>query len=328
MNGMRALVCLAGLLFSQTAMAINVVCTLPWIGDVTQRIAPEADVDVLARGTEDPHYLSPTPALMARVRKADVYVRNGLSLELWSQRLIDGAGNPRIRDGRPGHVVATTGVRIQGIPAELSRSAGDVHPDGNPHVWLDPINVAIAAENIAAGLSRVDPKNADTYAANAERFQTKLYERLFGTDLVAFMGHSSLVKLARAGKLRAFLTAKGLENRLGGWLGDMPTGRKIVFYHPSWEYFIERFGLDQVAVIENRPGVSPSAAHKASVSQSMKENGCRLIGITAYYSDRVARVLATETGARIAKLPGDVGGTPEATDYFALMDILVSELGR
>ncbi len=325
---LRILLCLGLFLFSPTAPAVSVVCTLGWLGDLTQRIAPNASVDVLARGTEDPHFLSPTPALMARVKKADLYVENGLSLELWSERLLDGAGNPGIRPGQPGYVLATYGVPVLDVPTEVSRSAGDVHPSGNPHVWLDPLNAAVAADNISAGLSRVDPDNAGLYAANVERLKTQIYQRLFGEDLVAFIGQRSLVKLSRAGKLQTFLKSKGMEGRLGGWLGAMPVGQKIVFYHPSWVYFVSRFSLDQIGVIENRPGVAPSAAHKATVSKAMQKAGCTRIGITAYYNDRVAKALANERGATLIHLPGDVGGTPAATDYFTLMDILVSQLGR
>ena len=328
MNPLRFLASLALLVFSPAALALNVVCTLPWLGDLTQRIAPAANVDVLSRGTEDPHFISPTPALMARVQRADLYVENGLSLELWSERLLDGAGNPGIRPGQPGYVLATAGVPALEVPSSVTRSAGDVHPTGNPHVWLDPLNAAVAAENISSGLSRVDPDNADQYAANTKQLKKEIHERLFGADLMEFMGQRSLVKLARAGKLRAFLESKGLEDRLGGWLGAVPEGRKIVFYHPSWVYFVERFGLTQVEVIENRPGVAPSAAHKANVSTAMKKSGCGLIGITAYYNDRVAKALAKETGARLAHLPGDVGGTPAATDYFKLIDTLVTQVGQ
>jgi zinc/manganese transport system substrate-binding protein len=320
--------CLGWLMFSPVALAIDVVCTLPWLGDLTQRIAPNATIDVLSRGTEDPHFLSPTPALMARVRKADLYVQNGLSLELWSERLLDGAGNPGIRPGQPGYVLASLGMAVLDVPTNVTRAAGDVHPAGNPHVWLDPLNAAVAVDNILAGLQRVDPGNAAVYADNAAAFKTQLYEKLFGADLVSFIGARSLVKLARAKKLVGFLESKGLQDRLGGWIAQVPAGQKIVFYHPSWVYFIDRFGLEQVGVIENRPGVAPSASHKAHVAAVMKQTGCELIGITAYYNDRVAQVLARETGARLAHLPGDVGGTPAATDYFSLMDKLVFEVSH
>lgn len=288
--------------------------------------APEADVTVLASGNEDPHYLSPTPALMARVGKADLFIENGLSLELWSPRLLDGAGNPRIRPSQPGYVRATDGVPRLEVPTEITRAKGDLHPEGNPHVWTDPLNAAIAADNIAAGLTRVNPAGAEGYKKNAATFRAQIYERLFGKDLVSFMGGATLDKLARSGRLFEFLDSKGLTPRLGGWLGEAKRHQPVVFYHQSWAYFIDRFGVDFVGSIEDRPGVAPSAAHKDELSKAMKAKGCKLIGVTSYYNDRIARVLGEETGARVELVPGDVGGVPAATDYFTFMDTLVGEL--
>lgn len=310
------------------AHALTVVATLPWLGDITSRLAPSAEVVVLARGTEDPHYLSPTPALMAKVGKADLYVENGLNLELWSERLLDGAGNPSIRPGQPGYVLASDGVPRLEIPTELTRAKGDLHPAGNPHIWLDPLNVAIAADNIAAGLARVDPAGAERYRGAAESLRQMLYERLFGADLLAFMGGPTLEKLARSGRLREFLALKGLSSRLGGWLGQAPPNRKVVYYHQSWAYLNDRFEIEQVGVIEDRPGVAPSAGHKARLVAMIEASGCDRVAVTNYYSDRVAKVLSEQTSVRLVRLPGDVHGVPEATDYFSLMDYLVEALYR
>ncbi|NOY28052.1 MAG: zinc ABC transporter substrate-binding protein [Oligoflexia bacterium] len=308
---------------STPAYALDIVTTLPWLGDIAGRIAPDANITVLARGTEDPHHISPTPALMAKVTQADLYIENGMSLELWSERLLDGAGNAKIRPGAVGYVRASDGVPRLEVPAVLTRANGDLHPDGNPHVWLDPLNGAVAADNIAAGLGRVDPVNAAAYTQRARDFRAQIDQALFGSDLVGFMGGASLEKLARSGRLREFLQSKGLESRLGGWLGRVPVGKKVVFYHQSWAYLVDRFGLTQVGTIEDRPGVSPSASHKDQLSAAMKVAGCTTIGVTSYYSDRIAKALAAETGATVYTIPGDVGGVPEATDYFKLFDTLV-----
>ena len=157
------------------------------------RLAPAATVTTLSKGTDDPHFLSPTPALMAKVSTADLYVENGLNLELWSEKLLDSAGNPKIRPGSPGYVKATDGMTRLEVPTELTRAKGDLHPEGNPHVWLDPLNAPTAADNIAAGLARVDPANAATYQANAKAFRQKIEEASFGADLVSFMGGDMLL---------------------------------------------------------------------------------------------------------------------------------------
>jgi ABC-type Zn uptake system ZnuABC Zn-binding protein ZnuA len=313
----------------QSALALDVVCTLPYLGSIAREIAPEAQIEVLARGTEDPHYLSPTPALMARVQRADLYVENGMSLELWSGKLLDSSGNPRIRRGQPGNVIASTGVPRLEVPTEITRAKGDLHPEGNPHVWLDPLNGPIIADNIAAGLARVDPEHAATYKANAAAFRAEVYQRTFGADLVGFMGGELLERLARAGTLGSFLASKGLDGRLGGWLaqGASLKGKPVVWYHQDMSYFTARFGLDVVGHIEDRPGIAPSAAHRADLALAMKARGVRLIGVTSYYDDRLAGVLAEQTGARVVTLPGDVGGDAQSTDWFALIDDLVARVG-
>lgn len=317
-------------LVSRPALALDVVCTLPYLGSIAGRIAPDAEITVLARGTEDPHYLSPTPALMARVQQADVYVENGLSLELWSGRLLDSAGNPKIRPGQPGHVLASTNVPRLEVPTEITRAKGDLHPEGNPHIWLDPLTGPIIADNIAAGLGRVDPANAATYTANARAFRKEVYERTFGADLVGFMGGELLERLARAHTLDGFLAQKGLTGRLGGWLaaGAPLKGKPIVYYHQNMTYFDDRFGVDVVGHIEDRPGIAPSAAHKAQLAAAMKQKGAKIVAVTNYYDDRLAVVLGQETGARVVTIPGDVGGDAASTDWFALVDDLVALLGQ
>lgn len=316
--------------FAAPAHAVAVVCTLPWLGDITRQVAPQATVTVLARGTDDPHYLSPTPALMATVGKADLYVENGLSLELWSERLLDSAGNPHIRPGAKGYVKATDGMSRLDVPTDISRAKGDIHPDGNPHVWTDPLNAPQAADNIAAGLTRVDPANAAAYASNALAFRRRIHEATFGADLVAFMGGDLLARLEQGGKLDAFLATKGLSARLGGWLaqGAALDGKPIVFYHASWAYFIRRFGIDAVGYVEDRPGIQPTAANRDHLLALMKARHVKVIAVTTYYDRKIPDLLAPQAGARVEIVPGDVGGTAAAGDYFAFITALVTALAK
>lgn len=311
---------------SSKAYALSVVCTLPYLGDVAKNVAPNATVVTLAKGTDDPHYLSPTPALMAQVAKADLYVENGLNLELWSERLLDSAGNPKIRPGQPGYVKATTGVQILDVPTDLSRAKGDMHPEGNPHVWTDPLSIPFVADNIAAGLSRVDPANAATYASNAKAYKGRIYEATFGADLVKFMGGDLLSRLALAGNLDAFLASKGLSSRIGGWLkqGAALKGKPMVFYHQSWPYFIKRFGVNAVGYVEDRPGIPPTAAHRDALLALMQSSGVKVVEVTSYYDDKIPAYLAQAVGGKVAKVAGDVGGTAQATDYFAYMNSILT----
>lgn len=316
---------LGGVAIAAAGDGLDVVCTLPYLGSIAGKVAPEAEITVLARPSEDPHFLSPTPALMAKVQQADLYVENGLSLELWSGKLLDSAGNPKIRPGQAGYVIASQNVPRLEVPTAITRAQGDLHPEGNPHVWLDPLNAPIFADNIAAGLGRVDPANAAAYTANAKAFRKEIYERTFGADLVGFMGGELLERLARAHTLDGFLAQKGLTARLGGWLATAAPlhGEPVVWYHQNMAYFDDRFGLEVVGHIEDRPGIAPSAAHRAELAAAMKQNGAKVIGVTNYYDDRLAKVLASETGARVATIPGDVGADPTATDYVAFIDAMI-----
>lgn len=318
------------LAFISQASALEVVCTLPYLGDIAHRIAPEANVTTLSRGTDDPHFLSPTPSLMAKVSSANLYVENGMSLELWSERLLDSAGNPKIRPGQPGYVKATDNMAHLEVPTELTRAKGDMHPEGNPHVWTDPLNAPTAADNIAAGLARVDPVNAAKYQANAKAFRAKIYEATFGSDLVGFMGGDLLSRLAMAGNLDSFLTSKNLSGRLGGWLkaGASLRGKPMVFYHQSWAYFVNRFGIKVVGYVEDRPGIPPTAAHRDELLNIIKSNNVHVIEVTSYYDPKVPQLLAASTGAKVAVVAGDVGGTPQATDYFSYISSLISAFSQ
>lgn len=317
-------------LLSSPALALDVVATLPYLGSIAAIVAPDAEITVLARGSEDPHYLSPTPALMAEVQHADLYVENGMSLELWSGRLLDSAGNPKIRPGQAGYVLASTGVPRLEVPTEITRAKGDMHPEGNPHIWLDPLNAPIVADNIAWGLAKVDPANAAIYTANAKAFRKQIYDKMFGTDLVSFMGGELLERLARAHSLDGFLAQKNLTGRLGGWLGASAVlkGKPVVWYHQNMSYFTDRFGVDVVGHIEDRPGIAPSAAHKDALAASMKAKSCELIAVTNYYDNHLAVVLGEQTSARVVTIPGDVGGDAASTDYFTFVDDLLKLVGQ
>jgi len=317
------------LLFSLPAFAQEVVCTLPWLGDVTRALAPEAEITVLVPGTEDPHAFTPEEASTATLPRADLYVENGLGLEPWSERLLEEAGNPSILPGQSGYVQASEGIHRLEVPRGGTHTEGELHLEGNPHIWLDPLNIPTAADTIAAGLARVDPGNGEAYLERASALRQQIQVRTFGEDLVASVGGEALERVARGGQLQDFLKSKGLSDRLGGWLkeGASLRGTSVVFQHRSWAYFADRFGLRVVGYIEDRPGVAPSPADRDSLKTTMLFSGVRLIGVTAYDDGEPARALAEETGATMVTLPGDVGAVPEATDYYALIDTLLARMG-
>ena len=145
-----------GLVFAQQ---IRVVATWPALADITRQIGKElVTVDSLATGIEDPHGVPMKPSFVPRLNRADVLVLIGLEDEhSWLPALLEVANNPKILLGRPGYIDCSVGVPVLEAPALVDRSEGDLHPRGNPHYLLDPVRAKIAAQNIAAGLSRNYP---------------------------------------------------------------------------------------------------------------------------------------------------------------------------
>ena len=174
----------------------------------------------------------------------------------------------------------------------MSRAGGDVHPGGNPHVWLDPYNGAVIAANIAAKLKALDPEHAAAYDKNLASFQSRL---------------------AAANKRwdREAASLKGLE---------------IVTYHRSWSNFAKRFGLNVVDYVEPKPGIPASPAHTFALTQKIKDRKIRLIISEPYFDLSVPDHLAKTSGAAVLVLPPSVGGAADAKDYISLFDYDVKKL--
>src|SRR5438876_9265503 len=152
---------------------INVVATLPDVGSLAREIgADKVDVTVLAKPTEDPHFVDARPSFVVALRSADVLIDGGAELEIgWLPPLLQNARNPKLEVGKPGRVQASHGIRLMGVPQTLTRAAGDVHALGNPHFMIDPIIAKAVAQHIAQAFSAVDSVNAATYEANYKKFE-------------------------------------------------------------------------------------------------------------------------------------------------------------
>lgn len=308
---------------------LKVVTTLGVLASLTREVGGErVEVEALANPTQDPHFVQPRPTLMEKARACDLFVELGMQLELWAGKVVEGSGNPKIQPGQPAHVVASTGITALELPRELSREWGDVHPYGNPHVWLDPLNTKDMAANIAAGLEAVDPAHKDEYEANLKQFQSRIDDALFGAELVKQVGGKMLTRQARQGRLTEYLAQKHCEKLLGGWLARAAplAGRPVVTYHKSWVYFAERFGLKIPIEIEEKPGIPPSARHRDAVVELIKAQKVRTVLHEVFYDEGAANYLAAETGAHKAIVPIDVGAEAGAKDYFALVDLWIDKL--
>lgn len=291
-----SLLCLA----ATTAMGqgrLIIVATTPDLGALAQEIGRDrVEVKVLAKPTEDPHYVDPKPSHIVTLNRANALIEGGAELEIgWLPPLLESARNPRLALGTPGRIVASRGVSLLEIPTGPSselRGKGDVHSLGNPHFLTDPLRAMVAARNIAAGLAKVDP-------ASAELFQENL-ERLTST----------------------------VNAKLAEWqqLLSPFQGATIVTYHRDFSYFAERFGLEVVATIEPKPGIPPSPAHVAEVIQTVKRTQARVILLQPFQNPKAAETVARATGIGILKFPQQPGAAQDTAGYIPLMDYLVRTL--
>jgi ABC-type Zn uptake system ZnuABC Zn-binding protein ZnuA len=327
-------------LFTSPAAAADkpvVVATLPDYAWAAEQIGGDlVEVHSIARGNQDAHFVRPRPSYTVLMRKADLFISTGLDLELWVPTLLDAAGNGEILEGRPGYVAAWPGIELLEIPDSLSRSEGDVHIYGNPHIHTDPLNMIPIARNILAGLIKIDPDNADRYEKRELALEDRLHRRLFGDELVDLLGGATLTRLANGGKLWDFLEEReyprgsgiALSDRLGGWLGKAEPlrGKRIIGYHKNWIYFGNRFGLDFIGYIEPKPGIPPTPRHVESMIDLIRDQGIKVILTANYFDPAKPQAIADRTGAMVVIVPMGSGGEAGIDGYEDLIDAWITRL--
>jgi len=308
---------------------VSVVTTLNVLAGVTHEVGGDrVSVTALAKPNQDPHTLVAKPTFKVLAKNANLFVEIGLGLDIWGSAVTDASGNPEIQTGQKGRVIASEGITTKELPTTLSKAWGDIHPYGNPHVWLDPVNVKQIASNIAAGLTRVDPGGKDAYAANLKAFNEKIDDMLYGHALVEEYGASKLERLSRRNELIDYLKSKHTYDKLGGWLkkSESLRGLKILTYHKTWVYFCDRFGIEIRGEVEEKPGIPPSQDYLATLIKKVEDEKIKVIFIDTIYPTKDGEFIAQKTGAKIVASPIDLGGAPGTDDYFSLINTLLDRI--
>jgi len=313
---------------------VRVVCTLPTLKSLTEEVGGNrVEVIALAKGDQDPHFVTPTPVLMKRTRQADLLIENGLSLEPWADQVANGSGNPRIFRGTPGRIAAANGISPLEVPSVVTREMGNIHPQGNPHVWLDPLLAKVQAGNICEALKSVDPAGSAYYETRKDDFFKRIDNSLFGPELIQLLGIPKLTRLVWSGQLHAFLGAnkiggQPLSSKAGGWLKAAEALRdaKAYEFHRVWAYFVRVFGMQLLGTIEERPGIPPAPQHVRQVLQRIKAEQIPLILVDNFYDPALPGNIAKQTGAVMVLLPNQVEGEPGVKTYFDLMDWLIGKM--
>lgn len=331
---MKKLTLLFAFLLANASFAnLNVVTTTEDLASIVKAIGKNnVSVSAIVTGARDPHRIEARPSFMQRVRNANLFIAIGLDLEIgWERAVIDGSGNNRVRPGSRGHLYASSNVPVLEKPSEaISRAMGDVHPHGNPHIWVNPYNVRIMARNIANRMAELDKSKESVYKKNAEDFITELDAKMFGSVLVARFGGDRLWDWHRSGTLQQQLNSTNASQQLSGWSAKMLAhrGKPIITYHRSWSYFADCFGLKVVGELEPKPGIDPTPGHLNNIVKIANEEKVKAILIEPFYSKRYADHVASRSQASTVVVPLSVSQDPSAKDYFSLIDTVVNRVSN
>ena len=273
----------------RAASKLNIVTATQDLAAITREIGGDhINVESIAKGYQDPHFVEPKPSFLLRLMHADLLEVVGLELEIgWLPPLITQSRNAKIQVGANGYMDLSRYCQILEIPqGQITRAMGDVHPLGNPHYWLDPENGRRMAKAIEQKLAEMRPDDAAYFAQNYADFDSRV----------------------RAAEKR-------WEEKLAPY-----KGRKVVTYHRSWPNFCERFGLDVIDYVEPRPGIPPTPSHTLEVINNMKGQGIHLILVEPYFDLRTPNAIARAVGGEALVLLPSVGGVKEVNSYFELFD--------
>jgi zinc/manganese transport system substrate-binding protein len=321
---------------SNAAEGLRVVTSLSTYAAITRQIVGDRGTVVsIGRGTENPHYVQPRPSFAVELRRADLFVSTGLDLELWVPALLDKANNPKVNDGGPGYVTAYTGIRLADVPTSTSRSEGDIHVFGNPHIWADPINAIVIGGNILTGLKRVDPTDASYFEQQYADWRHGVLTALAGDDVIQILGDDAAFNLLDQNKFWDFVNqqqyqGQPLAQRIGGWFKQAAVfrGKTMVCYHKEWDYFSQRFGIPCVAFVEPKPGIPPTPGHVAKLIAQIREEHIPVILSANFYDHNQVRNIAERTGTTAVIAPASTGGVPGTDTYIELVNYWVNALAK
>ena len=286
------LMLLAGAAPAHAALKV-LATTADWAALTRELGGDKVDVYGATTAFQDVHRVDAKPSLVARARSADLVVLSGADLEIgWLPVLLQESGNPRVQIGQPGYFDASSNLRLLEVPSTVDRSMGDVHPLGNPHVHLDPHNIAAIAKALTARLAQLDAKDAPYFESRGADFQSRWQQAMTRWE-------------EKTAPLK---------------------GTTVVVIHRDQSYLCNWLGLKVVASIEPKPGLPPSAGYLGQLVAQLTSAPPKMILRNAYNDPKAAEWLSERVHAPVVLLPFSVGGTPEAADLFGLFDDTINRL--
>lgn len=286
-------------LHSASAWAgLSILTTTTDLGYLAKQVGGDlVQVDTICRGTQDPHFIEAKPSYMLKASRADLILAVGLDLEVgYLPPILQGARNPKIKKGAAGYMeVGPLLQPIEATSSQVSRSEGDVHPYGNPHITLDPIRDGQAAVLIGNKFAELDPAHGDRYRMNAETFRKRIEEK---TRL-----------------WQARIEKTGIK--------------RVVTHHKTLNYFFDRFHLTDMIELEPKPGIPPTSGHTMEVIRKIQEQKIPLILVENFFDPTVTvKIKDAVPAVRVEVVPVAVDGAPGASSIEELMEQLVSAIEK
>lgn len=273
---------------SSFADPVKIVSSLTDMGSIAAYIGGDkVEVTSIAKANSNPHSVEVFPSFMAKVSKADIYIKCGLGLDQWADEIIDGSRNNKILI-----TDCSEGIQVLEKPTgKVDASMGDVHPYGNPHYWLNPGNGTVIAKNILTALKKQDPSNSEYYSERFKKFEKECNDNLtkWQTDL------------------------KSLKNS------------KIITYHSSWAYFANAFNFAIIAKVEPFPGIPPTGKHLAELIKTIENEHVSFLIQELYFPDDAVKFLNRQTGVKVIKISPSCNDV-SSSSYFKHFDSIITQI--
>ena len=292
---MKKLLFIAMLLISSSShAAINVFACEPEWAALSQILAGDlANIYTATGALQDPHQVQARPSLIAKARNAQLLVCTGAELEIgWMPVVLRESANPAIAVGADGNFSAAKYVTMREVPSRLDRADGDVHAMGNPHIQTDARNFLPIADALSKRLAQIDPDHAVQYQQRHKAFEQQ------------------------------WRTAIAKWEQLAAPLKGVP----IVVQHKGFPYLNAWLGLNEVAELEPKPGMEPSASHLSEVLNELHSHPARMVIRAAYQDARPSDWISQRAHIQAVALPFTVGGTPQASDLYSMFDDTIARL--
>lgn len=269
---------------------LSVVTTTTDLAAIAEALGGErVRVRSIAKGAQDPHYLAAKPSYMRLLNRADLLLYVGLQIEIgWLPLLVEGARNPGLLS-----LNLSQGISVLEVPkGEVTRAQGDIHPEGNPHYWLDPRNGFVIARRIALQFKALAPEDGPYFEQRLNLFEEKL---------------------------------RGSIQR---WEQQMTpySGQAVVAYHKQWEYLARWLGLSIIGYVEDKPGIPPAPKHVASLTRTIRARNIKALLVSSFINPHIPQSMANKAGTKMVVLPASVQGVKGVKTYNDLFDSIVGRL--